>query len=344
MKTFTLANCAIDCSVLLSVSARAAEEFDAAAASRMLAPFVERDTIAVVHIDFARVNAKPLLALLARIVPDQSDDLTRGGDAATMVIELIRRAGVSDVYAVATLGGKGMIPQAFLVVPDNPRLDVSALRLLYRGGPREGENGVHSYGPLPQWDRAGGAVRKVGDAYVLPISTVPGLPPVPEKFHPAERPELREALMAAGNAAVQVAFIPPDSTRRVIEEIMPQMPVEIGGGPSTVLTHGISWAAAAIDLSPMVAARITIKSQDAAAAETLRTRWLDGMKLAGAQKEIRQALPEFDKVTALLSPKLSGDRLTLAVDEKDVAAAGLFAPMSQAVEKARESQCAGRRR
>ena len=116
---------------------------------------------------------------------------------------------------------------------------------------------------------------------------------------------------------------------------MPQLPTQIGGGPSTILTHGISWVAVAVDLSPAPAARLTIKSQDAAAAGSLRAKWLDVFKLAGDQKEVREALPEFDKVAAMLAPKLSGDRLTLAIDEKDIAAGGLL--LQRATEKARDA-------
>ncbi len=308
--------------LLLAVSmpAHAADEFDAAAAARVLAPFVERDTIAVVHIDFTRVKVKSAIALMARIIPDQKDELARAEIAANGFLDVVRGAGVKEVYAVATLGGRSMIPQTFLVVPDSPQLNALVLSsLLNLGGQQGGQ---------------GGQGRKVGNVYVLPLTM--HLPAVPEEFHPVPRPELREALAAAGQAAVQIAFIPPDSTRRVVEELMPRLPDEIGGGPSTVLTHGIAWAAATIDLAPL-SLRFEIKSRDVDAAAALRGKWLDGLKLAGRQKEIRQALPDFEKIAAMLTPKLSGDGLTLGLDEKEVEDSGALAPLRQAADKARTS-------
>ena len=151
-----------------SASARAADEFDAAAAARVLAPFVERDTVAVVHIDFARVKVEPALALLARIIPDQKDDLARAESAANGFLDVARGAGVKDVYAVATLGGRSMIPQAFLVVPDSPQLNALVLSSLLNLGGQQGG--------------AGSQGRKVGNAYVLPLTT--HFPAVPEEFHP----------------------------------------------------------------------------------------------------------------------------------------------------------------
>ena len=281
MKTLTIAAALLFAMV---PSARGAEEFDAAAAARVLAPFVERETIAIVHVDFARVKVEPAVALLGRIMPDQRDELSKAEGMANGVLNLIRGAGVTDVYAVATLGGRSMIPQAFLVVPDSPQLNALALSSVLNFG---GQQGDHS--------------RKVGNAYVLPISN--HLPSVPEAFHPVDRPELREALAVAGQAAVQVVLIPPDSTRRVVEELMPRLPAEIGGRPGTVLTRGIRWAALAGDLAPQLAVRLTIKSQNPAAADALRSQWLDLIDLARQDKEVRRTLPQFEKAAGLFSPR-----------------------------------------
>ena len=182
-----------------------------------------------------------------------------------------------------------------------------------------------------------GQGRKVGNAYVLPLTT--HLPPLPEEFHPVDPAlELPGRLAAAGNAAVQVALIPPRlDAGRVIEELMPRLPDGVGGRPGTVLTRGIRWAALAGELSPQLAVRLTIKSQDAAAAESLRSQWLDLIALARRDKEVRHHLPEFEKAASLFTPKLSGDQLTVSITENDVAESGLLAPMQQGLEKARES-------
>ncbi len=286
-----------------------AEKFDAVAAARTLAPLVDGETILVAHVDPSRVSLEPIAASIGRIVPDAAGELSQAVKGTAGFLATLRRERVSDVYLVVSLGGKSMVPRMTLVVsPDDPKRDLTALRAALN---------------LPaQVDLRAASPSSEGSEL--------------------KRPELADALAAAGDAAVQVALIPPDSSRRVVEELVPKLPAEVGGGSITVVTHGISWAALAFELSPKPAARLTIKSRDAASAEALRTRWLDGMKLAGEQKEVRQVLPDFEKVTALLSPKLSGDRLTLDIEEKDVAAAGLFAPVSQALEKARESSMRAR--
>ena len=130
-------------------------------------------------------------------------------------------------------------------------------------------------------------------------------------------------------------LIPPPYTRRVIEELMPLLPKETGGGPSSLLTRGISWAAAAIDLPPQPALRVVIKSQDTAAAEALRGKWVEVLRLAGQQQEIRRAVPEFGQVAPLVTPKVEGDRLMLALDSKTAAIETLVAATKKALQQSR---------
>ncbi len=156
----------------------------------------------------------------------------------------------------------------------------------------------------------------------------------PPTDRPLARPELVETLAAAGDAPVQIALIPPASTRRVVEELLPQLPARLGGGPSTILTHGVSWAAVVIDVAPQLVVRLTVKSQDAPAAEALRAKWVETLKQAGREKEIRKVLPENDELAAIITPKLAGDRLLLGLEEKDPAVNSLLNCLATDVRRA----------
>src|SRR5207245_1569407 len=70
------------------------------------------------------------------------------------------------------------------------------------------------------------------------------------------RPELAKAFAAAGDGAAQVALIPPPHLTRIIDEMMPTLPKEVGGGSSKVLTRGVKWAALGLDASPKMALRL----------------------------------------------------------------------------------------
>ncbi len=102
----------------------------------------------------------------------------------------------------------------------------------------------------------------------------------------------------------------------MVEELTPQLPPELGGGPSSVLTRGIRWAAVGIDVSPRKAFRLVIKSEDARAAEALHEKLGDLLRLAGQRPEVRKRVPEFQSVAAFLTPNVDGDRLTVFSGEK----------------------------
>lgn len=157
----------------------------------------------------------------------------------------------------------------------------------------------------------------------------------PGEFHPAPRPELATALEAAGDAAVQVAMIPPAYTSRVIEELLPYFPKELGNGPTTVLTHGVRWAAAGIDLPLHAGLRLTIKSADAQAAEALRAKLEEVARLGGQCKEVRALVPKYDEAVAVLAPKVEGDRLILVLDERNHGVEKLLSLITPPIEVAR---------
>lgn len=87
-------------------------------------------------------------------------------------------------------------------------------------------------------------------------------------LNPAAREELLPAFEAVSSYPVQVLVLPPDYLRRTVNELVPQLPEELGGGPSQVLTEGIVWAAFGIDPAEL-RAEFVIQSASEAAAERL---------------------------------------------------------------------------
>ena len=143
------------------------------------------------------------------------------------------------------------------------------------------------------------------------------------------------AFEAAGDTAAQVVLIPPAHARRVIEEFMPQLPENLGNGPSTVLTRGVCWAAIGINSPPQESLRLVIQSTDARAAEALRVKLPDLLHLLGRHKDVREALPEYDEVVALFSPTAEADRLVLSLDGKGLQV--VLALLARLLERTRET-------
>ncbi len=213
--------------VVASASADAETKFDAAARAKAIAPFVEEETAIVAHIDLSHGDLRPTFDFLSRVLTYMPVDMR---SRSTMkVFDDILHSGVTEIYLVGPVLSMAPKPQLFVVFPILPGGDERALRKALR---ISADNGQVIDGAL---------VLQVGDRF----SKVR-----PMKFRPVERPELTAAFEAAGDTLAQLILIPPADTQRVVGELWPQLPQEIGGGPSSILTRGVSWAAAGVELSP----------------------------------------------------------------------------------------------
>jgi hypothetical protein len=75
-----------------------------------------------------------------------------------------------------------------------------------------------------------------------------------------------------------------------------------------------------VDTAPAFRVRLTVGSADEAAAKALGTALADRLLPALAKmKMLRERVPTIDKIVPLLTPKVQGSRLTLVLDEKDLA-------------------------
>jgi len=273
----------------------AAADGDAGARARTIAPFLDEQTFAVVRLDLTAVDAA---AVLKEFGPFGGIDAAGAKDLQTSAdgwLADFKKAGGRDVYLVFSLADTPDFP--FLIVPLPDGSDAKALAALFN---------VHA--GLFQ----GG--EKLGDVVFA------GSPVARDRLRslkPAERPELARALAAVGDGAAQMAIIPPPHLVRVFDEMMPVLPKEVGGGSSKTLTRGVKWAALGLDAPPKMALRLTVQSADAAAARALKGALAKALKALGEQKEVGEALPEFDKIVAPLTPQVEEDRLTLALDDKE---------------------------
>ncbi|MGO8744381.1 MAG: DUF1559 domain-containing protein [Thermoguttaceae bacterium] len=288
----------------------AGERSAAAARAKAVAPYVDDLTVTVAHVDLSRVDMGPLVEMLARLIPDAKDEIGRVQGEAAKRIGSFLEAGGRDVYITVSLGGAGPFPRVLAVFPIPAGTDETAIRAAL-AVPAE-------------------AGRRIGDSLVIRL---PPMENQPFEIRASQRPELTAAFEAAGDGAAQGVLIPPAYTRRVIEELMPQLPKEIGSGPSSILTRGVWWAAVGIDLPPRLALHAVIKSQDASAAVAFRGKWAEVLRLAGQYEGVRRVVPKLAEVTPLLTPKVEGDRLILTFDQKTATIDTLVAAIEMPLQK-----------
>jgi hypothetical protein len=287
--------------------------------AKPIARFVDENTFAVAHVDLTRIDVRPTLDLIGKLLPDVEPELRDGARQAEERLAAFREAGGRDFYTVFMLGqGLPTVPRILIAIPLYPGADAEKLRKFLPG--------------------------EVVDGFLVTVEGGPQQKPDLRAIKPQPRPELAAALEAAGDAPIAAAVIPPASVRRAVEELMPQLPKEVGGGPTTILTGGLTWAAGGVRLAPGPSIRVVVQSADAQAAEAFHGKLEIGLKLIAEalEKEVGKAVPNFKQIATLLVPKVEGDRLVLVLDEKnqgiDLLLKSASIPLVEARNAARRSQ------
>lgn len=283
-------------------------KFDPAATARLIAPFVGEQAFAVVRVDLAAVDIDEWASRLTKWTGMTGKELNEPRMRLRDMQGQLRKAGAREIYVVLSLADlPGGVP---ILVPTGPGTNAAAIVAAFEflSPPASMEaNGIVAVGPNSAIDRL-------------------------KSLKPSPRPDLATALAAVPNTIVQAVLVPGPDQRRVVEEMLPKLPAELGGGPGSILSRGVRWAAFGIEAPPKAALRLIIQSSDPAAAQALEGvigKAVEFAAKAGVEMEL-----DLKPLIPVLKPKISGDQLTLSVREDDSAVAALVVGMAN---KARAS-------
>ncbi|HEV2948997.1 MAG TPA: DUF1559 domain-containing protein [Gemmataceae bacterium] len=295
------------CTLLLILAAPSLaddKKFDADARAKAVAPFLDDQTILIAHGDLTRLDVDAIAAKLTEYARPFEEHLAEAKRELGDWFGAWTKAGVRDMYVVVSLADVPGQPP-FLVIP------------LEGDGDGKGISEAMSQSKHFEhfkFEKIGSAVVGGGPRTMARVKNLKA----------DNRPELAKAFAAAGDTAVQAILIPTNENRKIVEEIMPRLPKELGGGPITTVTRGFLWAAVGVDLAPKASVHVTVQSQDAGSAKKLRDLLAQFFKSVGEEgphnQKARDVLPGFDKLVERLTPKIQEDRLVVTLDEKDLAA------------------------
>jgi prepilin-type processing-associated H-X9-DG protein len=131
---------------------------------------------------------------------------------------------------------------------------------------------------------------------------------------PKQPAELGKAFASVQGTATQLVVLPPRPFLRAQEELVPELPREFGGGPITVITKGFQWAAIGADIAPKLEVKAIAQASDEAAAAKLLK--LIEASIGRVTEQAAADAPMLAQVLPSLIPKVEGDRLVLALEEK----------------------------
>src|SRR5262245_32799845 len=201
------------------------KKFEPDALAARVAPYLDEQTVIVLRVDLARVDADAYFAKLAGVWKGGAKELDGLKQTLGQALADFTKAGGKDLYLVFSLAD--LMSGPFVVVPLEAGADEKAI-------------GKALSAALPDFHGQG---EKIGSALVVAPKTVRDRL---RDLKPAQRPEVTRAFAAAGDAVVHALLLPTDDMRRVVEEMLPTLPKEIGGGPGTALSRGLLWAAVAV--------------------------------------------------------------------------------------------------
>lgn len=291
----------------------------------LIAPYIDELTIAVAHADLSRVPVGPVVdwGIGAFPIPEHDlqplrQQLDKTKQAVRTWLDAFAAAGGKDIYLVVSLSDSPPDPW-FMILPLAKGADEAALGKLLRAGFSQATS-----------ERLNDVLFVGRPATLERIKTTP----------PDPRPDLLSAFKAAGDTRAQVLLLPPRHARRVIEEMMPTLPAQLGGGPSTAITRGFLWASVGGSFSPPPGFHVGIQAEDQKAAEALRAKLDQLLQVLAQWEDAKRVVPNLAEIAARIEPSIEDGRLVLEIDAATVSALlkSLTPPVARARTAARRSQ------
>jgi prepilin-type processing-associated H-X9-DG protein len=300
-----------------------------------LGSYVDDQTFAVVHVDLTKSDLDAFVHQALGLIrehggPDAPEraraDLSSFQAQAGAQLNGLLKAGAEDVFMVLSMYD---FPYFSVVIPILPGSDQEKLR-------QEVQRISQDF--------------KVGDVMVQASEHLiqVGLKQTiarPRTASPARFQTLTAALQACGDSTAQLVLFPSSDQRRVLSEMLPQIPQASGAMQWTALSQDMEWAALGINGPPSLSVNLTAQSSSAEGAGRMLTSIKNIYAFIGKQVKAKEEMPELDEILRRLTPEKRGRHLRLRVDAhaadsliKDVLA--VLAPsLRQARERARRITC-----
>jgi hypothetical protein len=288
---------AICCSGVTRI-ANAQEPLTAAVDAAIVRPFVSETTVFILKVDPKRIGLPELANAVESMPPDAERAYRQVFEQAGAGIEQLR-ALVNDQPLYATVGipiSPTRMP-TFVFVEKLPSLKAAKLTDFLRGRLKL-DSCLHGDYVVTTL-RHGMEVAKL-------LAVSPAL----------SREGLEDAFESVANYPVQVLLLPPSYVWRTVRELSPELPRQLGGGPSSVLTEGLQWVALGVDPAEL-RAQLAIQSSSNSAARDLAAHLPKMLQSAcEAAPEVHKQMPVELSQALLrwLDPQIDGQRITMRIN------------------------------
>lgn len=273
----------------------------------LVAKYVDQTAVGVIHVDLARLDTDAVMNDIAHTLSDFQRE--KDPNSLGVADEQLKRAK-EDARAWRERFGAAGGRDLYLVVMFNPAVDPPIIGIVPTGPEAKSGELIELLKELPA--PLGGGGRAVEGAILTgPESLTAGMP----LEEPTRREEIVRELKRAGDAPVQLALIPADFVRRAIAENVTELPAELGGGPSTVLTQGVVSGSGSISVAPSWSLKLVLQSESEEAAQALATNLKKGTDTI-SERAGPDLGPELAKA---LTPRAEGSTVVIAIGNERIA-------------------------
>jgi hypothetical protein len=261
-----------------------------------IAPFVDAQTLAIVHADLAAFDASEAVHTFASLFHLSSVERDRMQALVAPIYvfaDSLPAGATADLFFVVSVSDFSRIP-VFVVLPVSAAAPAIALEI--------------RRDLAAQFKTEVVAEELHGCLVVGSVLTIARLKKAPT----VARPEVQAGFEAVGESAIQVLIVPSADALRLVEAFVPKLPPALGGVPTRDVTRHLQWAAVGLSLPPNDAGlRLAVQAIDESSAKALAD--LIGRFVTSLRTPDELGKSTAEKLTARLAPTVDGARVTLDV-------------------------------
>ena len=286
-----------------------------------LAQLMDDEAIAVSRIDLERANPAGL-ARIFTLLPDLAEAVRNSADALGIAQRVSAMAG-SQLYFILSVPTGNQLPVLCVVPLSDAGRTATANQAFHISAKTEREWHHEVVDNL----LIAGPKEKVARLLALREAARQGT------LSTSPRPHLAAALAATADSPVALAYVPSADQQRVLAELTPELPAEVGAITARDLARATRWVATAYEHGKSL--RVILATESEAAAKGALEN-IDGLlgalmlqgRLANPNSAEAQLFKLLSPALEAVKPRQAGDQIMLELAGEQLAA--LFPPVGEA--------------
>jgi prepilin-type processing-associated H-X9-DG protein len=266
---------------------------------------IDDQTFAVVYVDIEKLNLNAFVEKAVDFVNRQAgpeiaqhlqESMTSGKEEIETKINGLRKAGCKGFFVVFSMYDFPYFFAAFQSGNNQAGLSQAIMDITKD----------FNFGKLDLYSTN-------GLIFVGPEPTIARL----KTISPVQSETFVNGFKACGNTTLRAVLFPNSDQRKIMTEMLPQIPVGTQKSDLTILGKDFEWASLGVDGPPSISLNVTIQAQNSQSADNLLLFIRNFYSIAEQNPSVQELLPQLDQLLNRLIPEKHENQLVLKVEPKD---------------------------